>query len=112
VVGVSPAPTIVDRLLHVPADTRSDAIGVVRLIALAIPPLAHGVALRGVLEAAQQFRVVNPLRVPLGIATYAGPLIALPLGASAGVAVGIVVAARVVYWLAHFFVLGGVAPGV
>lgn len=112
VAGVLAAPPIVDRMLHVPADTRADAIGVVRLIALAIPPLAHGVALRGVLEAAQRFRVVNSLRVPLGIATYAGPLIALPLGASARVAVAIIVAARVVYWLAHFFVLGGVAPGI
>ena len=71
-------------LLHVPADVRDDAIGVVRLIALAIPPLAHGVALRGVLEAGQRFRIVNQLRVPLGIASYAGPLIALPFGAARG----------------------------
>jgi O-antigen/teichoic acid export membrane protein len=112
VAGVIAAPSIVDRLLHVPADTRSDAIDVVRLIAVAIPPLAHGVALRGVLEAAQRFSVVNQLRVPLGVATYAGPLLALPFGASAHVAVAIIVVARVIYWLAHFFVLGGVAPGI
>jgi O-antigen/teichoic acid export membrane protein len=65
-----------------------------------------------VLEAGQRFRIVNQLRVPLGIATYAGPLVALPFGASAHVAVGIVVAARVAYWVAHFFVLNGVAPGI
>ena len=112
VVGVLTAPWLVDRMLHVPPEVRADAIGVIRLIALAIPPLAHGVALRGVLEAAQRFRIVNQLRVPLGIATYAGPLVALPFGASAHVAVAIVVAARVLYWLAHFFVLNGVAPGV
>lgn len=112
IVGFMAAPFVVDRLLHVPPDTRQDAIGVIRFIALAIPPLAHGVALRGVLEAGQRFRLVNQLRVPLGIATYVGPLVALPFGASAQVAVGIVVAARVVYWIAHFFVLDGVAPGV
>ena len=112
IIGVAVAPLIVDRVLHVPADVRGDAIGVIRLIALAIPPLAHGVALRGVLEAGQRFRVVNQLRVPLGIATYAGPLVALPFGASAHIAVGIVVAARVAYWGAHFFVLNGVAPGI
>lgn len=110
--GVFAAPAIVDLLLHVPAELRDEAIGVVRLIAIAVPPLAHGVALRGVLEAGQRFRTVNQLRVPLGIATYAGPLIALPLGADARVAVGIVVAARVVYWLAGFFVLDGVAPNI
>jgi O-antigen/teichoic acid export membrane protein len=112
IIGVAVAPFVVDRMLHVPADVRRDAIGVIRLIALAIPPLAHGVALRGVLEAGQRFRIVNQLRVPLGIATYAGPLVALPFGASAHVAVAIIVAARVLYWLAHFFVLDGVAPGV
>ncbi|HEX3866510.1 MAG TPA: flippase, partial [Gemmatimonadaceae bacterium] len=110
VIGVILAPSIVDRVLHVPADVRREAIDVVRLIAIAIPPLAHGVALRGVLEAAQQFRTVNQLRVPLGIATYAGPLIALPLGASAATAVAIVVMARATYWIAHFFVLDRVAP--
>jgi O-antigen/teichoic acid export membrane protein len=108
--GVLAAPSIVDLLLHVPGTLRSEAIGVVRLIAIAVPPLAHGVALRGVLEAGQRFRTVNQLRVPLGIATYAGPLIALPLGADARVAVGIVVAARVAYWLAGFVVLDGIAP--
>jgi len=110
IIGVALAPLVVDRLLHVPPETRADAIGVIRFIALAIPPLAHGVALRGVLEAGQRFRMVNQLRVPLGIATYAGPLVALPFGASAQVAVGIVVAARVAYWVAHFFVLDTVAP--
>jgi len=112
IAGFATAPMIVDHLLHVPAENRVDAIGVVRFIALAIPPLAHGVALRGVLEAAQRFRVINQLRVPLGVATYAGPLLALPFGADARTAVGIIVVARVTYWLAHFFVLGGVAPGI
>src|SRR6185437_6228299 len=112
VAGVVLAPFIVDRVLNVPVDARSDAISVVRLLAIAIPPLAHGVALRGVLEAAQRFRLVNMLRVPLGIVTYAGPLIAIPLGASAATAVEIVVAGRVVYWLVSFVVLESVVPKV
>jgi O-antigen/teichoic acid export membrane protein len=111
-VGLVLAPTIVDRVLNVPADTRGEAIGVVRLLAIAIPPLAHGVALRGVLEAAQRFRLVNMLRVPLGLVTYAGPLVAIPLGASAETAVGIVVAGRIVYWLVSFVVLETVVPNV
>lgn len=112
IAGFLSAPAIVDGLLHVPTAARGEAIAVLRLIALAIPPLAHGVALRGVLEAGQQFRTVNQLRVPLGIATYAGPLIAIPFGASATVAVAMIVAARVLYWIAHFFVLDRVAPDI
>jgi O-antigen/teichoic acid export membrane protein len=110
VVGCVEAPAIVDGFLHVPIALRAEAVGTVRLLALAIPPLAHGVALRGVLEAGQRFRLVNMLRVPLGIATYAGPLIAIPLGLDARIAVGTIVLARAVYWLAHFFVLNDIAP--
>jgi O-antigen/teichoic acid export membrane protein len=112
VAGFFAAPQLVDHLLHVPVAARREAISVLRLIAVAIPPLAHGVALRGVLEAGQQYRMVNQLRVPLGIATYAGPLVAIPLGASATVAVGMIVGARVLYWIAHFFVLDRVAPAI
>lgn len=101
VIGLFIAPAIVDGFLHVPVRLRSEAIGVVRLLSLSIPPLAHGVALRGVLEAGQRFGRVNQLRVPLGIASYAGPLLAIPLGADARVAVGVIVFARVAYWLAH-----------
>jgi O-antigen/teichoic acid export membrane protein len=112
VAGLALAPWVVDSLLHVPADLRHEAVGVVRLLSVSIPPLAHGVALRGVLEAAQRFGRINQLRVPLGIASYAGPLIAIPLGADARIAVGVIVIARVVYWLAHFPFLTDVAPGI
>lgn len=112
IVGVVSAPALVDGLLHVPAELRQEAIGVVQLLALGIPPLAHGVALRGVLEAGQRFGRVNQLRIPLGVASYAGPLLAIPLGADARLAVGIIVLSRVVYWLAHVPFLKEIAPGI
>ncbi len=112
VVGCITAPAIVTTLLHVPDALRAEAIGVVLLLSASIPFLAHGVALRGVLEAGQRFGRVNQLRIPLGLVSYAGPLIAIPLGADARIAVGIVVAARVWYWLAHFPFLAEVAPGI
>ena len=108
--GVWFAPMIVDRLLHVPMALRGEAIGVVRLLSLGIPPLAHGVALRGVLEAGQRFPLAARLRVPLGVATFAGPLLALPLGGDARVAVGTIVVARVAYWIALFVVLRHIVP--
>ena len=112
IVGLLAAPVIVDGALHVPAGLRDEAIGVIRLLSLSIPPLTHGVALRGVLEAGQHFGRINQLRIPLGVASYAGPLVAIPLGADARIAVGVIVVARVAYWLAHFPVLTDVAPGI
>lgn len=111
VAGFLAAPAIVDFGLHVAPDLRAEAVGVVRLIAVSLPFLADGVALRGVLEAGQRFGRVNQLRVPLGIASYAGPLLAIPLGTDARIAVGIIVAVRVAYWAAHFPFLNDVAPG-
>jgi O-antigen/teichoic acid export membrane protein len=112
VVGILSAPAIVDVVLHVPAGLRQEAVGVIQLLALSIPPLAHGVVLRGVLEAGQRFGRVNQIRVPLGVASYAGPLLAIPLGADARVAVGIIVLSRIVYWLAHIPFLSDIAADI
>jgi O-antigen/teichoic acid export membrane protein len=111
IAGLVSADWIVDGVMHVPPDIRDEAVGVVRLLAVCIPPLAHGVALRGVLEAGQHFKRINQLRIPLGVFSYAGPLIAIPFGADARVAVGMIVLARIAYWLAHFPVLTDVAVG-
>lgn len=111
IAGMALAPLIVDRLLDVPPAIRNEAVGVVLLLALSAPALAHGVALRGVLEAAQRFATINWLRVPLGVITYAGPLVALALGSDARIAVGVIVFGRIAYWLAHFLVLEQVHHG-
>ena len=109
--GVLAAPFIAVHLLKVPVELRGDATGVVRWLAVGIIPMAHGVVLRGVLEAVQRFGTVNRLRVPLGVATYLGPLLALPLGGGATMAVAIIVLARTLYWLAHLPALERVHPG-
>lgn len=107
--GVALSPLIVDRMLHVPPSLRAEAVGVVQLLAISIPPLANGVTLRGVLEAGQRFGRINQLRIPLGIASYAGPLIAIPFHRDARIAVGVIVLSRVLYWLAHIPFLRDIA---
>lgn len=111
VIGIAVAVPIASRVLEVPTGLYREALGVVVLLAVSIPALAHGVALRGVLEGAQQFGAVNRLRVPLGVVTYLGPLVALMFGGDARIAVGIIVLGRVVYWLAHLPMLDLVIPG-
>ncbi|MDA1082511.1 MAG: oligosaccharide flippase family protein [Gemmatimonadetes bacterium] len=112
IAGLTLAPWIVRSVMHVPPEHHVEAIGVLRLLAIAMPLLAHGSALRGVLEAGQRFSLSARLRVPLGIVTYAGPLLAIPLGGDARIAVGIIVAGRVLYWLALFPAIATVVPGV
>lgn len=109
--GVALAGIIAGRVLEVPPSLGGEAVGVTMLLALGIPALVHGVALRGVLEGAQKFGQVNRLRIPLGVVTYLGPLLALPFGGDARIAVGMIVLGRIVYWLAHFPVLDVVHSG-
>ncbi len=105
------APAVVTHLMRVPPAYHAEAVGVLRLLSATLPFMAHGVTLRGVLEAAQKFPLSARLRVPMGVVTYAGPLLALLVGGDARAAVGVIVAGRVLYWMAHFLVIGGVVPG-
>lgn len=110
VAGLLLAPIITDRVLEIPPTLRSEALGAVMLLAVSLPALAHGVALRGVLEGAQQFGAVNRLRVPLGLVTYVGPLLALAFDGDVRIAIGVIVLGRVLYWGAHFPLLDRVQP--
>ncbi|MEP6835806.1 MAG: oligosaccharide flippase family protein [Gemmatimonas sp.] len=105
------APAISASLLKVPPELVDEATGVLRLLALGLPFFVHGVVLRGVMEAVQRFGLIVKLRVPLGLATYAGPLIVLFFNPDARIAVGMVVAGRIGYWVANVIALEHVQRG-
>ena len=110
-IGLTAAPFLAHKALHVPVAFQGEATNVVRWLAIGVLPMAHGVVLRGVLEAEQRFGTANRLRVPLGVATYLGPLLVIPFHGGAAAAVGVIVFARTVYWLAHLPILEHVTPG-
>ncbi len=110
-IGVTLAPVLATRLLDIPDAMHDDAVAALRWLAVGIIPLTHAVVLRGVLEARQRFDLVNRLRVPVGVATYVGPLVALALGGGAALVVAFIVLGRTLYWLAHMPVLARQFPG-
>jgi O-antigen/teichoic acid export membrane protein len=74
----------------------------VKAVAFAVPFIALTSALRGILEARQQFAIVNLIRVPLGILTFLGPLFVLWSVGPDLVAIAWVLAAiRIVATFAH-----------
>lgn len=105
------APFIATSMLKVPSELVDEAKGVIWLLAFGLPFFVHGVVLRGVMEAVQKFDVIVKLRVPLGLATYAGPLAILPFTHDARLAVATVIAGRVLYWVANIFALERVQSG-
>lgn len=88
-------------VLGVPAELRGEAVTSFRLLALAIPFAALAGALRGALEAKQYFGLVNALRIPHGLITFVGPLLALPFSRSVVAAVAILAVGRALLLLAH-----------
>ena len=74
------APTFVDRILKLPPALGDEAKGAFFVLALSIPVALLSTSLRGALEAAQRFDLVNAVRAPLGAMYFLLPL----LGARAG----------------------------
>jgi O-antigen/teichoic acid export membrane protein len=74
------APALVDRILNLPTDLAEEARRAFSVLALSLPVALFSTSLRGVLEAARRFDLVNIVRAPLGGMNFLIPLV----GAGAG----------------------------
>ena len=72
------------------------------LVAVAVPAVTTTAAARGLLEANQRFGLVNALKLPLGISSYAGPALALAFTTRIDVLVAVLVVIRYLAAVAHF----------
>ena len=72
-----------------------------RLLGISIPFVITNAGLRGLLEAHQRFRLITALRIPMGILTFAGPLLVLPFSRSLVPVVATLVVGRFILWLAY-----------
>lgn len=104
------APLIVERFLNVPAVLVAEAKAAFYVLSLAIPPMLVGGALRGVLEAAQRFDLVNAVRVPVSSGTLLGPLVGTLLGWSLPSIVLAIVAVQVAAAAAYYLLSVRVFP--
>jgi O-antigen/teichoic acid export membrane protein len=93
------------RLLNVPPALRGETATALRLLAVSVPFMVLTSGLRAVLEAAQSFRAINALRVPLGAATFLGPLAVLPFTTKLTGAVAVLAAVRVAMFVLHAVVV-------
>jgi O-antigen/teichoic acid export membrane protein len=72
-------PFVVTALLRIPTPTQAESVRTFYLLAAGIPIVIVTSGLRGILEAHQRFDLVNVIRLPLGVLTYLGPVLVLPL---------------------------------
>jgi O-antigen/teichoic acid export membrane protein len=104
------SPWLARRGLNISPGSQRETLQSFRLLALSIPFVITTTGLRGLLEAHQRFGLVTALRIPLGVATFAGPLLVLPFSKSVVPVVGTLVVGRIALWIAHLVVCLRVLP--
>ncbi len=95
------SPWLVRSVLKIPVPLQEETLKAFRLLAISIPPVIGTAGLVGVLQAYQRFDLVNIIRVPMGIFTYLGPLLAIPLGGDLVTVVTVLLCGRCVAWAVH-----------
>ncbi len=98
-------------ILKIPAVLQNDVLWSFYALAASIPMVTGTAGLRGFLEAQQAFGLINLIRVPMGIFTFAAPLLVLPFSNHILPIILVLVAGRVVAWMAHLLLCFRVTPG-
>ena len=106
------SPWLVERGLNVPATLQPETLQSFRWLGFSLPFVITTAGLRGLLEAHQRFGLITALRIPMGVFTFAGPLLVLPFSRSLAPVVAVLVGGRVVGWAAHLLVCLRVLPEV
>jgi len=103
------APWLVHKALRVPEPLQPEILSGFYLLALSLPIVTVTSGLRGILEALQRFRILNLIRIPTSVFSFAGPLLVLPFSHSLFPVIIILVVGRiigvVVHLLACFYAL-------
>jgi O-antigen/teichoic acid export membrane protein len=94
------APLIVRHVLNIPDEFVGETILTLRLVGWSLPVMFVGSSLRGVLEAAQRFDLVNAVKVPVNILFYVLPLAGVAMGFALPGIVVLLVLSRVAALLA------------
>ncbi|MEP6494698.1 MAG: flippase [bacterium] len=96
-------PTLVARVLNIPAEMQPEARSAFYILSLALPLTLLTLGLRGVLEAFQDFGVATALRLPLAVLSYFAPIAVLPFSHDLIPIVGSLFVARLLGLLLHLW---------
>jgi len=110
-VTLAVSPWLVHSALKVPVALQPETLRGFFLLALSIPLVTVTSGLRGILEAQQRFRILNLIRIPMSIFSFAGPLLVLPFSHSLVPVIGVLVTGRIIGMAAHFLACLYAMPG-
>lgn len=110
-VGAMLVPVMITRFFKMPPSLIGDARISIFILCLAMPIMLGNDALRGVLEAAQRFDLVNLVKVPSSVMFYLSAALAIPLGIKVPGIVSILVFIRLVSTGVYLLFCFRVFPG-
>jgi O-antigen/teichoic acid export membrane protein len=110
IVAVAISPWLVRDALRIPAGLEIESLPSFYLLSISIPVVTSTAGLRGVLEAKQRFDLINMVRIPLGSFTFLAPIAVLPFSHSLLPIVAVLVAGRILGWIAHLLLCFRVLP--
>ena len=96
---------LVEYKLSIPQILQRETLTVFYYLAMSIPIVITSTAFKGVLEAFQRFDMVNIIRIPLGVATYLGPLLVAQYSKSLIDMVIVIILLRVASLIIYFVAL-------
>lgn len=94
-------PWLVGSVLNIPSDLQGEAVWSFRLLAASLPFVISSAGLIAVLQAYQRFGTINAVRIPLGVANFLGPLLALMVTSSLVATTITLAVARIVAFLSY-----------
>jgi O-antigen/teichoic acid export membrane protein len=105
------SPWLVHHVLRIPSALQVETLRSFYLLGLTVPVVIVTTGLRGLLEAHQRFDLINVLRIPMGVFSFAGPLLVLPFANSLLPIVTILVFGRFAACIAHVLICLRIVPG-
>ncbi|MHB8845075.1 MAG: flippase [Nitrospirota bacterium] len=109
VIAVLCAP-LVRNVLKVPSWLQSETLYALYIMAASVPLVIMTAALVGVLTAYHRFDIINIIRVPMGIYSYAAPVLILPFSNNLIPIVAALMLGRVINFAVHLFVCLKIEP--
>ena len=95
-------PWMVTGVLSIPQELQQETRLALYVLAASLPLVTTSAALKGVLEGRHHFGISNAIQVGTGMVTFLGPLAVLPISTSIAAIMVVLVAGRLMAWLAYF----------
>lgn len=104
------SPWLVTHVLKIPANLRVESRHALYVLAFSVPIVTSTSGFRGVLEALQHFHTVNLIRIPMSVSVFLGPVLVLFFSTSLVPMFAIMVAGRLIAWVAYIWACFTVLP--